>query len=530
MPRGSASRRRLAAVLLTGLAGVAVSAATTAVRGVPRVAYHDEASYLLAADTFLHGRLANPTPRHPERFEAFNVLVEPTYASKYPPAQGLILAAGARLGGRPIVGVWLSVGLMAAAVTAMLLGFVPRRWALLGGVLVVAQLGAVTYWSQSYWGGAVAATGGAILVGAAAAARRRPGWKAGVGLGLGLAVLAASRPYEGFVLALVVLAATLLAATFFGSQGPPLARVARGVGPALLAVLALAFAGFCLLDYRVTGDPFELPYSAYARRIDPVPAFAGGELPPRPAWRNPAFARLYGDWLMGQWRLRSTLEGRLRYLAYRFGVAGRLIIGPLLLVPLVVGLAGARRGGSHYGHRGTRLAGAGIAAAVAAAAPVAYFHPHYLAPSVPLLFLLVVQGLRRLALLAPRKVRWRPLLAAALLVGVVAERTAFRDPVLATVAGPESLPAARAEIEERLRALGGRHLVLVTLGPHADIHRVWVANGADPEGQEVLWGWSFDPGSDRALLADYPDRQGWHVTVEERGRGLIDVERLSAAR
>ncbi len=104
-----AERPRLA-VVVSGLTALAARAALLPVLPVPAPEWHDEFSYLLAADTFAHGRLANPT--HPLwiHFETFHVLWHPTYASMFPPAQGLILAFG-----QAVLGVNIEIGISGVA-------------------------------------------------------------------------------------------------------------------------------------------------------------------------------------------------------------------------------------------------------------------------------------------------------------------------------------------------------------------------------------------------------------------------------
>ena len=168
---------------------------------VPRV--HDEFAYLLAADTFAQGRLTNPP--HPlwQHFESMHVIHQPTYASKYPPGQGAMLALGQVVLGQPIAGVWFSSALGVVACYWMLLGFVTSRWAALGASLLVMLPGYQIAWGQSYWGGALACAGGALVLGAVPRLQRTTRLHDALALAGGALLLAVTRPFEGVVLCLL---------------------------------------------------------------------------------------------------------------------------------------------------------------------------------------------------------------------------------------------------------------------------------------------------------------------------------------
>ena len=277
-----ASRRRTSVLLVTVTAWL-IGYVFFLVRGYPNPFVHDEFSYLLAADTFASGRLTNPP--HPlwHSFESMHIIQQPTYASIYPVAQGMVLGAAQRLTGRPWWGVWFSMGLMCGAICWMLQQWVTPRWALIGGFLSLYVL--ASYWLISYWGGAVAACAGALLLGAAARMLRRPaaGW-AWV-MAFAVAVLANSRPYEGLVLTAAVGLWMLI-------------RSRRAIRTAVLpfAVVLGATAGFmAYYNWRVTGSPTTAPYQVSFKTYLYRRMFLWQKNRPKPVYRHAEMEKAYEE-------------------------------------------------------------------------------------------------------------------------------------------------------------------------------------------------------------------------------------------
>ena len=476
------AKRRGCAVLLVGLISLSISLTAGFTLGIPEPYVSDEFSYLLAADTFVQGRVTNPTHPFWRHFVAGQTIHVPSYQSKYPPGQGLVLAFGQRFFGHPIFGVWMSLAFASAATCWMLQAWLPARWAFLGGLIVATHVGIVGWWGQTYWGGAVAMAGGALLFGGLRRLVRSGRTWDGVFVGLGVAILANSRPYEGF-LACIPAAVLMLGWILSKAVKSQLDTVKQPV-LATGCVLLVTFMAMGYYNFRVSGHPLRLPYQQAMEPSASKIILAA----PRMYRVFDYLTKIKGEW---QFYIRC------------------LLLPPLLMFPWLLQ------------NRWTTFACLTcFIVLIAFLLTFAFGFPHYTAPITCLIFAVLMQGMRHL-----RYCRFdgRPLgqvLVPLLSIALIFSPLAYFKYHDGWYLKPDFIDY-KAEILSQLTQLPGQHLVLIEYGPQHDLAHEWVKNGAEIDGSQVVWARSLGQEKDKALTTYYADRQVWRLMADERPPRLM---------
>jgi hypothetical protein len=521
-----ALRRRLA-VILTGVVALAARAIVLPILPVPLPSIHDEFEYLLMGDTFAHFRLTNPAHPMGAHLETFHVLQQPTYTGIVPPMQGLVLGVGKLIGGHPFIGVWLSIGLMCGAVCWMLQGWLPPKWALLGGALVVVRFAVFSYWSDSYWGGAIAATAGAVVLGAFPRIKKRQRLFDVLVLGSGLAILANVRPYEGFVLSLPVAVGLLV--WMAGPKGPAVSESVKQVVLPLALLMGLTFAVMAYYNWRVTGNPLRTAYDVSMSTVNPVPYFPWQPVRPIPAYRFKVFRDFYVGLLLPQYQAVQTAGGFAtatwlkikRLSAFYFGAALGL---PLLMAFLMGGFRSVFL---------MRLRFLTLSAAVTLMGLFleVQYAPHYAAPLTCIFICFVVQAMRYARVWGRHR---RP-------IGLLAMRAVPILCVISLVMGAIQIGSGhyiiqdwphswysvhignvdRAQLAERLAQEPGQHLVIVRYEPWHSVHDEWVYNSSDIDGSKVVWARDMDPVQNQELINYFHARRVWLLDPDKSRSRLL---------
>ena len=482
------------------------------VYGVPAPFISDEYAYLLQADTFAHGRLTNPPPPFPDRFASVYVMTEPTYTAEYQPAQGSVLAAGQAITGAPWSGVLVSMGVLCVVVYWALLAWLPSQWAFAGTLLIVGvELGVLSYWMNSYWGGCVPAIGGALVLGGLVRLRDRKRAVFSLVTAAGLVILFNSRPLEGAFLGVLVLS-TLLYWTLLSRQIGPGALLGR-IAPvlALSGVLALAFAGY--YNSHVTGKVSEFPYLRYRSEYG-LPQGFFWQKPVTLSKPVPSDIRAEYEDQLRQHERRESFKALLGATAGKLRRFWEFYVGiPLTLTLLFLPFIWRKP------NMGLAFWALVLVLGVDNLLFFAYF-PHYSAPVTVLIVLVIIQCLRQMRASGRTGLFLARALPAVCVVCLLVPLCGrLLEPVLPSqLSGIKGLWASefahdtsRENFVPALQHQTGQQLVFVRYRPFDGRKKFeWIYNRADIQDSKIIWiRESHGSNDDMRVLARFAGRTIW---------------------
>jgi hypothetical protein len=518
---GRLAQRQGLAVIVVGVSALVLRLAILPFCPIPLPFVPDDFSFLLAADTFLHGRLANPTPAMWTHFESIHITMQPTYASMYFPAQGLVLAAGKILFGHPWFGILITSAFMCAGICWMLQAWMPARWALLGGFIAIVHIGLFSYWINTYHAaGTITAFGGALILGALPRFMKKPQLRYSLAMAAGTVILGLSRPYECVLLYIpvtVILARWLIA----GQNRPtPRALFRLAAAPLLLVISGAAWMGY--YDYRAFGSPTTLPYTVSRNTYAMAPYFIWQKPRLGLTYRHPAMQNYYQTEEMDLYNRLHSAQGVIPVTLVK-PLAAILFFGGFAFFPLIFMLRRV------LWDRRIRFLTLCVAVLIAGMLIENFLVLHYLASYTAAFYAIGLQAMRHMRIWSQGD---RPVGLALVRLTItvclfMACLRLYAGPLHIPIQewpptwniswyGPDHFGTERDRVETSLEQTPGKQLVIVRYSSQHTPFDEWVYNSADIDNSKVVWAREMDAANNQELIHYYRDRKVWLVQPDSQ--------------
>lgn len=484
------------AVLALGVAGAGML-----IFGAPVPFISDEFANLFAGETFSHLRLSYPSPPSPESFWSPHILVEPRFASKYPPGQGLLLGLG-YIFGEPSIGLIIGAVICALSLFWTLRGFTSADVAFVVTCGFIVSVLYLSDWTRTFMGGMVAFSASALVIGSVLRISKAQGnWLSFLALGFGIGWLMLSRPFEGGIVVLLLgifYSRDLLRFCSLRNRKDLLTATTLVALPICAAII---FQGS--INQAVTGSYLRLPHAEFHAQYMNLPVLT---------WQDPIPARKSDTrlsavenilWNSGSWieHVAASIRGSL--------TAAKAIGGPALPWLIILSLP-------FICLKNWRLV------AVLAGFPMFHafsnyldFHP-YFSPVAPIWYLMVASMLFELC----RHTRFLAIKCAyvLLLLGALGIPRFIED----------SAPHRFTHRTDLIKGLAARapSLVFVSYAAELNPHLNVVYN--EPQLKSpIIFVNDLDEVANCQVLRAFPDRETWRVMIEERRFDAVLVERES---
>ena len=334
-------------------------------------------------------------------------------------------------------------------------------------------------------------------------------------MGVGLAILANTRPYEGLLFSLPV-AVVLIVWLLRAEACPHWLSLRRVIFP-LGAVLILTTFGMAYYFWRVTGNPLRMPYQLERQQYAVAPLMLWQKPLPQPTYRHAEMKKMYVDEELRGYELYRSHPllglGLKAYWGWSF------FLSPLLTLPMLLAVCSLPYGfGWRDIRKRTRLLLIVFVVLAFGSAFESFYAPHYSSPATGLILGLLLLAMRQLRCWRPYNrpaglflVRTIPVICLVMFLIRAADRPFH-------ISLEKNFEFAwyqknfdsfgKANIKARLSQIPGNHLVIVRYKPEHEPFAEWIYNHADIDNSRIVWARDLGP-QNAELIRYFKNRQVW---------------------